>query len=267
MSNSSPTQSLRPTSNPLRRMARRFLNDAQRAQISEQILYRRRQIETPMLRLRTRRAADLDALARLHGTDKSSYLHGYTRLYETHFASWRPTVRRLLEIGVGGINSQRGYETTEGGQSLRMWRDYFPNAEIVGIDIHAKAVSGPRLRFEQGDQSDPVFLRALIEKYRPFDIVIDDGSHIGSHITASFVTLWSAVTPGGMYVIEDLPLAYDARFGGGPPGTPGTAAELIKAAVDDTLRREKSGGGYDPFRPSIAAMHIYGKIAFFEKAK
>lgn len=243
---------------PLRRTARRFLNDAQREQLS----YRIRPIERPMLRLRTRLVADLDALARLHGTDKSSSNNGYTRLYETHFASRRPTVRRLLEIGVGGINSGRGYETTEGGQSLRMWRDYFPNAEIVGVDIHAKAVSGPRLRFEQGDQSDPVFLRALIENYRPFDILIDDGSHIGSDITASFVTLWSAVAPGGMYVIEDLSLAYDARFEGGPPGTPGTAAELIKAAVDDTLLRSN-----DPFRPSIAAMHIYGGIAFFEKAK
>jgi hypothetical protein len=285
-------------SSPLRRMARRFLSDAQREQIS----YRIRPIERPILRLRTRWAVDLDALARLHGTDKSSSTHGYTRLYETHFASRRPTVRRLLEIGVGGIDSGRGYETTEGGQSLRMWRDYFPNAEIVGIDIHAKAVSGPRLRFEQGDQSDPVFLRALIENYRPgadtthrvtggpqdcavalqrkkdprrpkidtgssawtsaFDIVIDDGSHIGSHITTSFVTLWSALTPGGIYVIEDLPLAYEASFEGGPPGTPGTAAELIKAAVDDTLLRFN-----DPFRPSIAAMHIYGGIAFFEKAK
>jgi len=126
-------------SSPLRQMARRFLNDAQR----EQILYRRRQIESPMLRLRTRRAADLDPLARLHGTDKSSYVHGYTRLYETHFASRRPTVRRLLEIGVGGITSRRGYETTEGGQSLRMWRDYLPNAEIIGIDIHAKVQRTP----------------------------------------------------------------------------------------------------------------------------
>ena len=127
-------------SSPVRRMARRFLNDAQR----EQIFYRRRQIESPILRLRTRRGADLDALARLLGTDKSSYVHGYTRLYETHFASRRPTVRRLLEIGVGGINSWHGYETTEGGQSLRMWRDYFPNAEIVGIDnqsFHCRPVT------------------------------------------------------------------------------------------------------------------------------
>jgi hypothetical protein len=240
-----------------RRMARRFLNDAQR----EQVLYRRRQIESPMLRLRTRGVADLDVLARLYGTDKSSYVHGYTQLYKTHFASRQHSVRRLLEIGVGGINSWRGYETTEGGQSLRMWRDYFPNAEIVGIDINAKAVSGPRLRFEQGDQSDPVFLQALIDKYRQFDIVIDDGSHIGSHISASFATLWDAVTPGGMYVIEDLSLAYHAPYGG-PPGTPGTAPELIKGAVDDTLLRDN-----DPFRPSIAAMHVYGKIAFFEKAK
>jgi cephalosporin hydroxylase len=249
---------MRSSSSPLRRLAGRFLTDAQR----ERIFDLRRQLETPLLKLRTRQAADLDALARLHGTDKSSYHHGYARLYQRHFASRRPTVRRLLEIGVGGTSSWRGYETTAGGQSLRMWSDFFPNAEIVGIDIHAKAISGPRIRFEQGDQSDPVFLQALIEKYRSFDIVIDDGSHIGRHIAASFAALWSAVIPGGMYVIEDLPSAYDPLYGGGSPGTPGTAAELIKCAVDDTLLREN-----DPFRPSIAAMHVYGGIVFFEKTE
>ena len=98
--------------------------------------------------------------------------------------------------------------------------------------------------------------------YRPFDIVIDDGSHIGSHIAASFSALWTAVIPGGMYVIEDLPSAYDPLYGGGAPGTPGTAAELIKDAIDDTLLREN-----DPFRPSIAAMHVYSEIVFFEKVK
>lgn len=249
---------MRSNSSSLRRMARRFLNDVQR----ERIWHIRRQIEAPMLKLRARQATDLDALARLHGTDKSSYGHGYARLYQRHFASRRPTVRKLLEIGVGGTSSGRGYETTEGGQSLRLWSDYFPNAEIVGIDINSKAISEPRIRFEQGDQSDQDFLRALIEKYGPFDIVIDDGSHVGKHIIASFAALWSAVIPGGMYVIEDLATAYDPRYGGGPPGAAGTAAELIKGAVDDTLLREN-----DPFRPSIAAMHIYSEIVFLEKAK
>lgn len=89
---------MRRTSGPLRRVARRFLNDRQR----ERILDLRRQIQTPMLRLRTRQVADLDALARLHGTDKSSWTHGYTRLYERLFSARRLTVRRLLEIGVGG---------------------------------------------------------------------------------------------------------------------------------------------------------------------
>jgi hypothetical protein len=247
------------TRNPglVRRLARRFLDEPQR----ERLLEYRRRVEAPVLRLRTRRAVDLDALARLHGTDKSSHHHGYARLYQRHFAARRATARRLLEIGVGGINSWRGYDTSEGGQSLRMWSDYFPNAEIVGVDIHPKAVAGARIRFEQGDQSDPVFLRALIEKYRPFDIVIDDGSHVGRHIIASFTALWDAVSPGGVYVIEDLATVYDPHYGGGPPGTPGTAAALIKDAVDDTLLRED-----DASPPSIAAMHVYGEIVFLEKA-
>ena len=132
---------MKGNSGPLRRMAQRFLNETQR----EWLIDRRRRIETPMLKLRMRQGIDLDALARLHGTDKSSHHHGYTRLYERHFASRRATVRRLLEIGVGGTSSWRGYDTTQGGQSLRMWSDYFPNAEIVGVDIHAKAISGRRL--------------------------------------------------------------------------------------------------------------------------
>jgi hypothetical protein len=204
---------------------------------------------------------NLDVLARYYGTDKSSRTHAYARLYDRHFASRRLTVRRLLEIGVGGTDSWSGYATTAGGQSLRMWSDYFPDAEIVGIDIYAKAIRKPHIHFEQGDQSDSGFLRALIEKHGPFDIVIDDGSHVGRHIIASFAVLWDAVVPGGIYVIEDLPAAYNPNYEGGPPGTPGTAAELIKRAVDDTLLREN-----DAFSPSIAAMHVYSEIVFFEKS-
>jgi hypothetical protein len=41
-----------------------------------------------------------------------------------------------------------------------------------------------------------------------FDIIIDDGSHVGEHILTSFKILWSTVKPGGYYIIEDLHSIY-----------------------------------------------------------
>jgi demethylmacrocin O-methyltransferase len=40
------------------------------------------------------------------------------------------------------------------------------------------------------------------------------------------------VSPGGLYVIEDLETAYDEDYGGGVPGTPGTAMSLLKELLD-----------------------------------
>ena len=211
--------------------------------------------------IRSRIPGDLDALARHYGSDKSSEHHGYTRPYQTHFGKRRLRVRSVLEIGVGGVTSQSGYETAAGGQSLHMWSKYFPRARVLGVDIHHKSVSGPRITFEQGDQGDPEFLARIARNHGPFDIVIDDGSHIGRHIIASHKHLWEHVKPGGFYVIEDLALAYDARWEGGPPGTPGTAAALLKELVDSTLSRE----GQD-FTPTVAGLHVYAGTAVIEKA-
>lgn len=104
-------------------------------------------------------------------------------------------------------------------------------------------------------------MRYLVEKYGPFDVIVDDGSHIGAHMIASIGVLWDAVVPGGFYIIEDLATSYHPDWGGGPPGTPGTGADLIKTKVDETLRRR-----WDPFQPPITAIHLYGEIAFLEKA-
>jgi hypothetical protein len=242
----------------VRRYLKRFFTAEQRRWANIQL----RRMMQPLVAVRARRSSDLDALALYYGTDKSSSGHGYTRLYRRHLGPRRRAVRSVIEIGVGGMTSSDGYETTAGGQSLRMWSRYLPKAMIVGIDLHPKEVSGPRIRFEQGDQSDEAFLSLLVQKYGPFDLVIDDGSHIGRHITASFKALWPAVKPGGLYVIEDLQVAYRPHWEGGPPGTAGTAAELIKNLVDDTLFR-----AFDSFRPSIGAMHVYGEIVFLERRK
>ncbi len=44
----------------------------------------------------------------------------------------------------------------------------------------------------------------------PFDIGIDDGSHIWCHQILAFERLWPAIKRGGLYVIEDVLTSYDA---------------------------------------------------------
>ena len=76
----------------------------------------------------------LSLLAIQHGTDKAAD-HWYTPHYDQRFNGLREEPVHLLEIGIGG------YKDPEiGGESLRMWRDYFthPDAVIVGLDIYAK---------------------------------------------------------------------------------------------------------------------------------
>lgn len=76
---------------------------------------------------------DLRKLAKKHGTDKS--VHGYCPHYERRFAGWRHKPITLLEIGV------------DAGASMRMWRDYFPNAKITGVDINPSWMPNDGLLF------------------------------------------------------------------------------------------------------------------------
>src|ERR1700694_5546089 len=71
----------------------------------------------------------LDWLARWYGTDKGPSSHGYTVHYQRHLEARRREPLIILEIGVGGEN------TNTGGVSLRMWRSFFPAATIIGVDI------------------------------------------------------------------------------------------------------------------------------------
>ena len=50
--------------------------------------------------------------------------------------------------------------------------------------------------------------------------------------TKTLLGLWSLVTSGGHYVVEDLATSYMAAYGGGAQGSPGTTIGLIKDLVD-----------------------------------
>ena len=123
-------------------------------------------------------------------------------------------VEDVLEIGIGclekgqmggknGLITKFGYKT---GNSLRMWRDCFINANIHGIDIYKEAmvINEDRIHTYVCDQSHPSQLKDLIDNKinKKLDVIVDDGSHELSHQILSFNTLSPYLKQGGIYIIE-----------------------------------------------------------------
>lgn len=185
----------------------------------------------------------LDALGSWYGTDKLA--HGYLPHYHKHFASL-PKRFSLLEIGVLG------------GASLRMWSDYFPEAQVWGVDISfgtfVEDESSNRFEKFLGDAGDSQFWADFAV---PADlmVVVDDGSHHSGDIITAFDALAGHLLPGGWYVIEDLATQYEPEHEGGKDGS-GTTNRIGHAVIDDVLRA--SG--------TWTEVHIYQEIAFLRKA-
>lgn len=167
---------------------------------------------------------ELDPLTRLsirHGTDKWGP-HFYTPIYHEMFANLRNKPISLLEIGVGGYESR-----SLGGASLAMWADYFTHGKIVGIDIAEKNLElDPRVTILRGSQTNEAFLLSVVADHGPFDIIIDDGSHVPQDVVTSFRTLFPGLVDGGLYVVEDVQTAFWPNFG----GTAVTGGETLKLA-------------------------------------
>ena len=176
----------------------------------------------------------LDPLSRLavrFGSDKFGG-HLYTPIYHKLFSARREQPLKLLEIGVGGYSDKRA-----GGGSLRMWAEYFPFARIVGLDLSEKQLDlSPRVTIVQGSQTDLGLLDRINERHGPFDIVIDDGSHVVSHMMASFRHLYPLQHSGSIYVVEDTQTSFSSHTGGNPAGseTIFTLAHVILGIADGT---------------------------------
>lgn len=124
----------------------------------------------------------------------------YLPIYEK--AVPRLTPIRLLEIGVFR------------GGSLHMWREYLhPESTVVGIDINAdcRAYDRPdqNVHVRIGSQDNEHFLRSVVAEFGPFDVIIDDGSHMATHTIKAFRELFhSGLRDDGSYIVEDLHCSY-----------------------------------------------------------
>jgi hypothetical protein len=137
------------------------------------------------------------------GSDKYRR-HHYERYYETWLAPFRHQAGlKFLEIGA------------KKGKSLKLWSEYFTHpALILGLaygtnsqGVESKAAHQVNVGVYRGDQSTNETMQYLIEM-GPWDVIVDDGSHVPEHMIYSLFSLWKTVSPGGLYVIEDLETNY-----------------------------------------------------------
>ena len=91
-----------------------------------------------------------------------------------------------------------------------MWREFLPSAQIVGLDLNDTGAihAGEQIAVEIGNQAGPAVLRRLVEARGPFDVIVDDGSHIWTNQLVSFETLFPTLVPGGLYILEDVHTSY-----------------------------------------------------------
>jgi hypothetical protein len=169
-----------------------------------------------------REPTDLCRIAERNDTDKDT---GFTSVYHSLLSHVRGEPLRLLEIGLYN------------GGSLRMWREYLPNATLHGIDVDRRTLAYedeiPDTKVRLVDQGDARALRAFVDELGgSYDVVLDDGGHTMEQQIVSFEVLFPHLVSGGIYIIEDLGTSYWLEYGGRPLGEDGTAVAHMKRLVD-----------------------------------
>ena len=136
--------------------------------------------------------------------------HTYADLYSRLFSHCRHGVKKVFECGIGTNNfslaSSMGIEGKPGA-SLRMWRDYFPNATIIGADIDRNILfKEERIRTFYVDQLDPLAISAFWEQVGldDFDLMVDDGLHTFEAGRCLFEHSIPKLAEWGIYIIEDV---------------------------------------------------------------
>ncbi len=136
--------------------------------------------------------------------------HSYSYYYSRLFSNCRRKVKKVFECGVGtnnpNITSSMGVNGIPGA-SLRVWRDYFPNASIFGGDIDRTILfEEERIKTYYIDQTDPDSISAFwqVVGLDRFDFIVDDGLHTFAAGSCLFEHSISRLADDGIYVIEDV---------------------------------------------------------------
>ena len=126
-----------------------------------------------------------------HGSDKGK-AHKYCDFYESRIGE----PKRIIEFGI--LN----------GASLKMWRDRYRDAVVIGLDIVDTVAPDGCYTFKI-DASKPNWITKLEAQ---FDLILDDASHMVVDQISSFELWWPLVAKGGHYVIEDCHTMHYSQY-------------------------------------------------------
>ena len=138
-------------------------------------------------------------------TDKNT-THSYIELYEHILFRLKDTATNILEVGIGDFGEKNG-------GSLKLWKDYFTNATIYGLDILPlnrvldELIKDKRvvLYTEIDAYNETFFKNTFLNKNVKCDFMLDDGPHTLESMK-SFIRLYSQImTDNGILIIEDIP--------------------------------------------------------------
>ena len=161
----------------------------------------------------------LEAIMMGQRTDKARH----RRYQEMYFRVLEPIARRkclgwteaertirILEVGLG-CEARNGP-----GGSVAVWKELF--VPPLKLDLHVMEYdsvcstrwstksSGAGTRIHVGNQNSTADLDRVYAETggQPFDLIVDDGSHLSEHQYTTAMRMIGRVAQGGAYIIEDL---------------------------------------------------------------
>ncbi|VDM37939.1 unnamed protein product [Toxocara canis] len=238
----------------------------------------------------------LIALERRYGSDKINTHNNFFNTYAKLLCPWKMEEKpiSILEFGIGDYENEY-----KGGADLFTWAQLFPQAEvIVGVDIAQKSFSvPPSVVMIQANQTNETVIAEICEKYGPFDLVVDDASHICEDVIATFKLVWPCLKSESIYILESFLscnlfsgvqivcmlmqfrkpswrlIVYECVFIFGDLNTREVEARVFETGwlslVNDQNYAELQHFGI-PFQPSVyaselAAIHFYHNLVIVEK--
>lgn len=173
-------------------------------------------------------SCEISSLCDVYGSDKGQIKtgphpypwpsHTYADFYSRLFWHCRNGVRNVFECGLGTNNpdlpSSMGI-SGKPGASLRVWRDFFPNAMIYGADIDRDVLfEEERIKTFYIDQLNPDEVRKFWQNVdaNDFDLMVDDGLHTFEAGSTLFLHSIDRLSQNGIYVIEDVGSADLLRY-------------------------------------------------------